>query len=308
MAHPYRYLKSVQDADVITIGESIPGSGNVWSDVNAYCFTGAFSDGACRMCIAPNAIAYVGHGSIVYRYFGPTEVCIGSGGEGGKYPHYTTVEEDWVPTGTTTHTALSDRYTANQHRIDNITDLRDYLNTIDAELARLEQDKLDIADAVAVFTFSAYFNMSVPTGTPFADLDATWQDLDILSSTFAPRGFVDEGNSKFSFQYPGVYLLAFAGTFEHDVLINTGRTTGLRLHDYTNGADIGEVVIGAGRNAEASSTSAVPLTNITEADVGHVFGVQMGGGDAFSAVEFFSLSLSIISAGVWQLPLGGMTP
>ena len=122
-----------------SIGESIPGTGgNIEDVVNAHCFDGAFSDGSCRMCIGPTDLAYVGYDGIVYRYFGPTEVCIGSGGAGGTYPHRTTIAEDWLPTGTTSHPALSARDAADQHPTSAITNLDADQATQDGRLDALE--------------------------------------------------------------------------------------------------------------------------------------------------------------------------
>lgn len=140
--------------DVVSKGEQVPGAGNVWDDVNAYMFTGPDSDGQGRMCIGPGDLGYVGHGGIVYRYFGPGSVCIGAGGAGGAYPHRVTVSEDWVATGTADHGALSNRDDVDAHPQAAITGLvtdqatqNGRLDTVETDTGQLRTEHDALSDA-----------------------------------------------------------------------------------------------------------------------------------------------------------------
>lgn len=114
-ASDYDLIWKDYTASVTVKGEVVPGTGNVWDDANAHCFAGPDSDGNCRMCIGPSDLLYIGHGGVTYLYLGPREVCIGSGGAGGTYPHRITVQADWAPSGTTSHIALTERDAADSH-------------------------------------------------------------------------------------------------------------------------------------------------------------------------------------------------
>ena len=309
MSHPYRYL--ALSNNLHSIGESVPGTGEVSADVNVHCFIGSNSDGACRICIGPGNVLYIGHTEVVYRYFGPSSVCIGSGGSGGKYPHYVTLPTDWVPTGTTSHEALSGRNTVDQHLASAITGLVAHqaqqdsrLTALETEVARLEQDKLNISDGIAIFSWAGYAALQAPSDSVFPNLGGTWQKLDILTlSPVAARSIVvDPVNSTFAFQHDGVYVLSSSGTFAHNSS-NAGRTTQIRLYNETTDVGGSGIVLGTGRNAEATALSFSILVQITEAMKGQIFSVEIGNGDTYSAVSFQALSTVFYNVGEWQEPI-----
>lgn len=104
-------------AEVVTYGAVIPGTGNVWDDVNAYDFTGhPYASGSC-LAILPNAIVTFGHNGISYLYEGPRDVCIGLGGD------YATVQDDYAPLGTGDHSILINRDAADAHPMSAVTGL-----------------------------------------------------------------------------------------------------------------------------------------------------------------------------------------
>ena len=314
MPHPYRYLPKSTPQSLITQGEVITGVGEVWEAVNAYCFTGPYSDGGCRMCIPPNATVFVGYGDVSYRYFGPTEVCIGSGGAGGRYPNYVTTADDWAAIGTTNHAVLTGRDVVDSHPQAAITGLvaeqntqNSRLDAIEAELIRLEQDKLDTANALQLFSFAAYGEAECPNDTAFSDLGAAWQDLDIftVSNLAAPRGVViNLTNGQFSVENSGVYAVNLSGAIEHDIS-QSGRITYVRLYNYTAASAVGAgIALGTGRNAAATSVVATLLADIGATHINQALGFQIGDGDTYTAVTFQTLGYSVNAEGEWRGAVG----
>ena len=101
-------------SEVLVYGSLIPGTGNVWDDVNANDFTGeeyAGVDGCAStaLSIKDNAIVFFGHNGVSYIWLGPTSVCVGTGGT------YTSTSGDYGPLGTGDHSALSNRDVADSH-------------------------------------------------------------------------------------------------------------------------------------------------------------------------------------------------
>ena len=105
-----------------TKGEVVPCTGDVWTDVNTHCFVGEDASN-CNLTVEPGDTIQVAHCDVIYQYFGDSRVCLGSGGDG-KYPHYDTVEADWVPQGSTSHTALQDREDPDSHPLASITGIQ----------------------------------------------------------------------------------------------------------------------------------------------------------------------------------------
>lgn len=176
---------------------------------------------------------------------------------------------------------------------------------IDDELARLEQIKLDIADAVAAFSFAAYADMTCPEDSAFPDIGLTWQKVDILTlQRITPKGIsIDLVNSTFSFDSDGVYRLSLVGSMEHDS-VNNGRKFQIRIYNETDQAAGQGVTIGTGRNAEATSIPASFLAEISDEDKGDEFILEIGNGDVYSGVSFQTLILSINAVSEWREPLG----
>ena len=206
------------------------------------------------------------------------------------------------------HNNTSDRDVLDCHPQNSITGLVAGQTAQDDELARLEQDKLNTADALVVFSFAAYANLESPNNSAFPDLGAAWQKLDILTATtgvVTPRGItVDRPNSSFTFDYDGVYRISLTGSFEH-VGVNTGRITYVRIYNETTASGDDGLVLGTGRNAEATTISASFLAEVGEAQKGDVFSFQIGNGDAYTAVNFQTLGVAINAVSEWREPITG---
>ena len=108
--------------------------------------------------------------------------------------------------------------------------------------------------AMEFFSFAAYGGMRMSASTAFPDLGAAWQDVTVYDTEIVPpRGMTfDPATDRFSFTYPGVYLLATSFTFTHDEL-NAGRETNTRIYDHTNASGLASSPIGTGRNTHVSS-------------------------------------------------------
>ena len=109
-------------AEILTYGALVPGTGNVWDDVNATDFTGeeyAGQDGCAStaLSIKTNGVVFFSHNNVTYIWLGPTGVCVGVGGT------YSSVQADFGPTGTADHSILINRDQADAHPQSAITDL-----------------------------------------------------------------------------------------------------------------------------------------------------------------------------------------
>lgn len=158
-------------------------------------------------------------------------------------------------------------------------------------------------EGLRTFTFAAYGGLLHNTGAhAFPNLGATWQHLDFMDTETATplHVTVNTTNSSLSADNPGVYMLTVSGVFSHNSS-NSGRSTRVRLYDLAGDVPLTTgLLIGTGRNAEASNISASVLTTIAPEDVGEELILQIGGGDAYSAVEFTTLSFSLHSVGEYQ--------
>jgi hypothetical protein len=167
------------------------------------------------------------------------------------------------------------------------------------------QRMVNTAEAISTFAVAAYGGMELAAPlVPLWDLDGTWQTLDFFNEQViaAPRGItVSLANNSMTFAYPGVYVLSLTGSFEHDNAPSTGRTTGLRTWNFTDGVPgQGTLAIGVGRGSEVTALSVTSLTEITEGEVGKEIQLQMGGGDTIDVVQFLAASWSIWSVGEWR--------
>lgn len=124
-------------SELLVYGSLVPGTGNVWDDVNANDFTGeeyAGADGCAStaLSIKDNAVVFFGHNGVSYIWLGPTSVCVGTGGT------YTSTSGDYGPLGTGDHSALSNRDVADSHPQ---TAIGGRGSTADLQADQLEQDQ-----------------------------------------------------------------------------------------------------------------------------------------------------------------------
>jgi len=154
-----------------------------------------------------------------------------------------------------------------------------------------------------IFVIAVKGGVRMTSPTPFADLGAGWQTLDLFDAeTIIPTGVtINLVANTFSVDEESEVLMQVTGAFSHAAL-NAGRETFLRLFNVTKGSAEAGIPIGTGRNAEITNmaTSAAFLVDATV--VGDVYRVEIGGGDAYTAVEFEQFSLTITSAGPWLGP------
>lgn len=170
----------------------------------------------------------------------------------------------------------------------------------DTRLDDLETNKLDTSAALQVFSFAAYLSLDAPDDTPLPNLGAAWQDLDMLTvEQVTPRYITNLGSGRFTFQAKGVYCLSLSGSVEHNES-NQGRITYYRLYNYTEGTGAPGVIIPTGRNAAASTIAGMGLFEIADGDIGDEYGVQIGNGDTYTAVNIQTLTLSAFSVGEWR--------
>lgn len=104
----------IGSGELLTYGALIPGTGNVWTDLNATDFTGqeyAGVDGCAStsLSIKTNGVVFFGHNGVSYIWIGPGGVCVGQGGT------YSATSDDLAPIGTGDHSILTNRNQADSH-------------------------------------------------------------------------------------------------------------------------------------------------------------------------------------------------
>ena len=193
------------DTGLLVYGANIPGTGNVWDDLNAANFTGeeyAGVDGCAStaLSIKENALVTFGHNLISYVWQGPQGVCVGLGGT------YTAVSTDLSPLGTGDHTALANRNAADSHPQ---TAVGGRGGTSDLQADQFEQDQ-NLSNHIA------------NTSNPHTVRHDQLPDVD-----------VDPANphSQYQLKLPGMFLGGTVSSF-------TLNTTDSKLINYTLGAQI----------------------------------------------------------------------
>ena len=132
-----QYAKKEEVGEILVYGASIPGTGNVWDDLNVADFTGeeyAGVDGcvATALSIKTNSLVTFGHNLVAYIWQGPQGVCVGLGGT------YAAVAGDLAPIGTGDHSILANRDQTDSHPQAAVTDLVADQNAQDSRLSALE--------------------------------------------------------------------------------------------------------------------------------------------------------------------------
>ena len=172
--------------------------------------------------------------------------------------------------------------------------------TLQSEVDTLEQVKSDKQWVADNFVVAAYISKSSGNNIAFPDLDATWQDMDFITTVgVTPRGIVDQPNGQFSFSYPGVFSMSISGSMEHDSS-NNGRTFSVRLINFADSTPGNGIVVGTGRNQDATTIVASGMFEITAANLDENYGFQIGGGDTYTAVNFQTISYFLMSVGLWE--------
>ena len=325
--------------DVVVVSMSATadaGNGTVEGDINATDFTGQPYAVGTAIQLPPNCIVRAYHKDVGYDYTGPRDTTVGLGGA------YVTTAGDYQPTGIGSHSLLSDLDADDHPQYFNAArgDARYYpqgqVDGKDAALqaqidtnasknaeqdGRLSANETSIAANAAaialnasnlewmydlfldIFVIAVKGGARMVTSTPFADLGAGWQTLDLFDAeTIIPTGVtINLVANTFSVDEESEVLMQVTGAFSHAAL-NAGRETFLRLFNVTKGSAEAGVPIGTGRNAEITNMAASAAFLVDATVVGDVFRVEIGGGDAYTAVEFEQFSLTITSAGPWLGP------
>ena len=104
-------ISDKQASGIVEYGAIVtPGGGDIWTDVNAFDWSGHAHASGTALSIAVNHVVTFGNNTATaYRWVGTKPVLIGLGGT------YTTVEGDFLATATADHSALTNRTVAGSH-------------------------------------------------------------------------------------------------------------------------------------------------------------------------------------------------
>lgn len=189
--------------------------------------------------------------------------------------------------------------------IDESFGVNDYFRKISQEIQTLVTELANIdSETQQLFTFAAYGAIDIHTPHPDGNIGVGWQPLDFYNTVRVPaRGITLGLNGEFSVDNQGVYMLNLTGSVEHNSS-NGGRSFNIRLYNVTDGIAEPGILIGTGRNAEATTIPVSSLFELSPADVGKIFRAEYGGsGDTYSAVVWNALNFSIHNVGEWRDPL-----
>ena len=141
-------------------------------------------------------------------------------------------------------------------------------------------------------------SLSAPTLTG-QDITAAWAPLSVFDSVAATeRGVLSNATTDtFQFQYPGTWDLALNMSISHDSS-QQGRTFQLRTFNVTEGVGTTGIIVGVGRNSEATLVNVKARFPVTTADVGDTFRIEIGNGSAITVDEWWACDLDYTQVGI----------
>ncbi len=131
------------------------------------------------------------------------------------------------------------------------------------------------------------------------DITAIWQPLTMFDTVAATeRGILSDATADtFVFSYPGIWDLSLNVNISHPSL-PSARTFGIRTFNVTDAIAGGGLVVGIGRNSEATIVSTTLRFRASEADMGKTFRIEIGGSDAVTVDEWWSCDVAFTQIGV----------
>jgi hypothetical protein len=148
----------------------------------------------------------------------------------------------------------------------------------------------DANTVASLFSIATYGQMAASTPTAGNDpipLTGLWENVTVFDTiasfnrgiTFtlgAGVGLADV----FVFDYSGIYRVTLGGTIDHDQFPSDSRAFSVRLFNITEATGTPPATYTIARNAGTTSFSLTFLSEITEAQIGDQFTVQVGNADA----------------------------
>lgn len=156
------------------------------------------------------------------------------------------------------------------------------------------------ANWAALTGISGLGGMYLPSPTLLGqDITALWEPLTMFeTAATTERGIVSNPSADtFVFSYPGLWDLSLNINISHASLPQA-RTFGLRTFNVTDAAVGGGLVVGIGRNSEATIVSTTLRFRVLQSDLGKSFEFQIGGGDAVTVDEWWSCDVAFTQIGV----------
>lgn len=192
------------------------------------------------------------------------------------------------------------------------TDARAYADAQDAaHVAHADPHTqyVERQEAVDTFVLAAYGGVQavLPIDGGPTSIGAAWTPLtfDMVVQPAIPKYFtVDAANGTLQAHFNGMYAVAITVAFEHNSS-NSGRTTNIRVYNVTQGIGGAGVVVGTGRNAEATSFSGTILYQVVNDN--DVFRIEIGNGDSYTAIDWNAVAFQMWSVGPFTGTLGSDT-
>ena len=293
-------LRPVHPTGVVVVGArptEDAGNGTVADDVNNTDFTS--QAGTTYLPISSNMVVTFVHKSVAYNYVGPTGVTVGIGGD------YVTLDEDYVAIGTGDHSIMSNRDQADAHPMAAITGLEDAQLAQDQALTDHEAaaDPHPVypleTDCLDTFVMAGYGGIDLGNPVALPDITLLYQTLPFDMAALATPRFVtqDIAQEGLRFARPGIWSISVNFALEHDSS-NSGRTFRARLTNVDKGTSSDGVVIGIGRNSEATNFGAALLAEVASANLGDLYVIEVGAASAtISNVDLESGSFTTFQVG-----------
>lgn len=250
------------------------GDGTVEGDVNATDFTGQGEPPATNTfkIISREDVVGIIHKVVLYQYVGPQNVSIGIGGD------RTTVEADYIAIGTADHALLLNLTVGDPHPQYTLA-----------------------ASAQAVFIGAGYGGVLLNTPTGIADLGAGFIGVPYDSTSIASPVLItqDTANNGIIFLTEGVWSVNVLIALSHDEQ-NSTREFNIRLRNVTTATTDFIIPIGIGRDIGVTNWSATLLVEVTAAQEGDLYTIEIGGGDAVASVTVKASSFTATHSSEFQ--------
>jgi hypothetical protein len=163
----------------------------------------------------------------------------------------------------------------------------------------------DLKTAIlAVFNFAAYGGLSLSAPASGASVGVAWSTVEFDSLSVAtPRGIsANVGNNTLNVENDGVYRMTISLSFTHNE-VNAGREFQVRLFDVTDSVAVGNPFRGyTGRNSPGSNFNVSSLAEITDANKGHDYRVEISSADSYTIDEWDMSEWCFNAVSEWREP------
>jgi len=156
-------------------------------------------------------------------------------------------------------------------------------------------------EALNIWVVAAYGGVRLAAQTALPDVGIGWTTLEFDSGVLtSPRGVTqDTANSGLRINEEGIYMVDVSFTLEHSES-NSGREIEVRVYNVDKAESGGGTVIGIGRNQPSTNFTTAIMAEAPANTIGDLLVIQIGNGDALTAVNQVSGAFSVHAVGEFR--------